>query len=523
MNHLAVEILYDISMSIGLSLDRDQMLKKALTVMCKKLNATAIAFYNLKGKKEFSYPKNVPLIDDYQTVNIENLLMKNKNLSHFSSQVDNSYFHTFNINEQGFITVVFGHGHLDDKLIKMLKPILDKISISLISCDQNKSLSKAVSEAQNANKAKSQFLANMSHEIRTPLNGILGLSDYLLNQNYSDSDLVEKLKTIKYSGDFLLNIIQDILEISKIEACKTDIESVNFSPKLLVEKIKKMFEVEAQIKNISLNVTYSNFPSEFVSGDIHKVQQILVNLIGNAFKYTPQGEVSLNLYLNKKHNLIEFQVKDSGIGIPENALENIFTPFTQADSSDKRKYGGAGLGLAISSSLAKLMGGTITVESEETKGSKFTLKIPWKKSNPKQKSIKESSNYARNIKINKKLNELSVLVVEDNLINQKVIGAFMTKLGVNYEIAENGKVAIENVKINNFDLILMDCQMPVLDGFEATQILRDKKIFTGPIIALTANAFKATMEKCFEVGMDGFLTKPLTIKTLEENLSKMIS
>lgn len=393
--------------------------------------------------------------------------------------------------------------------------------------------------ADQANKEKSQFLANMSHEIRTPLNGIIGMID-IIKQEQVDKTQESKLKIIEKSSTHLLNLINNILEISKIEAGKISLESIHFDFHHSVENACSIISTSAQKKNLDFNLFISKTVPQYILGDGAKLNQVLVNILNNAVKYTPAGKISLDIH--SASDVIIFQIQDSGVGIPEDKIANIFDAFIQTDDSDTRKYGGTGLGLTISKEIVELMGGEISVESKEAVGSKFTLKIPISLSQLKERT-RPVSDYKKNYSNFSKAhlteyknqeahqnneNESSmgyrILLVEDNLINQKVASMMLKSKGHSVVISENGALAVERFRKEKFDLILMGCQMPVMDGYEATRRIRkieiDNEMRATPIIAMTANAFKKAKEECFESGMDEFVTKPVRIESLIEIIDK---
>lgn len=517
--------------------------------------------------------------------------------------------------------------------------------------------------AEQASNAKSQFLANMSHEIRTPLNGIIGMAELLLMSEH-ESELKERIEAIKISGESLLDIINDILDLSKIEAHKFELDHVDFSLRELIEKITRPLAAKAAQKNIELILDISPDTCDHFIGDPVRLRQVLFNIVGNAVKFTENGEILIQVkQLQTVDNKIEveFSVKDTGIGIPKSQMGNLFKLFSQGDSSTSRKFGGTGLGLAISKSLVEMMNGDITVTSEHKKGSRFTFNVWLEKSNdsatktistlnpevlkkkvlvvddnptnrniikgflqhhqirydeasggkeaaaklhtaiekqapfdimlidfhmPKMDGLEsvKSINSSETIKplpkivllssddvtinrdnllklgikkylikpifqydlikvlndlisdipekitgdsgINKKgvqllKTPLLALLAEDNLINQKLISAMLSNIGLVITTASNGKEATDFTTSENFDIIFMDVQMPEMDGFEATRIIRERETKMGkhtPIIALTAHAMKGDRDKCLAAGMDEYITKPIALKSIIEIL-----
>jgi two-component system, sensor histidine kinase and response regulator len=497
--------------------------------------------------------------------------------------------------------------------------------------ERTKELESARDKALEASKAKSQFLANMSHEIRTPLNGVIGLVSVLENTKLETFQL-EHVRTIKQSGFHLLSIIDEILNFSKIEAGKDSIHLSDFDLEKMIDSVVTVMSGPVFSKGLEFSVFLDEELPRVINSDPAKIKQILINLIGNAIKFTPSGEISLGV--SSTASDINFTVSDTGVGIPQSKVDKIFLPFEQADISDVKKYGGTGLGLSISKYLVNRLGGHISVQSEETKGAKFTFSIPHQTCkgqmiSPRQLSkqcsvgiiansqviekrlieriskwdataeavsvfsntpcnkthiilevdqqsdteaierfckinnnsrilIFSTPNFAnlaqdrykkcahsftfkplkrnclfsflsnecqmpceiKNSKSAPPNRKFKILVAEDNKINQTVVSAMLEQLGHSFTIANNGQEALDLFGPSEaFDLILMDCQMPIMDGFEATEKLRSANDKV-PIIAMTANALKETKERCFEAGMTDFLTKPVTVDCLKERLEK---
>lgn len=381
-------------------------------------------------------------------------------------------------------------------------------------------LRKAKELAEDAAKTKANFLATMSHEIRTPLNGVIGTAT-LLSDTTLDATQQEYVGTLKRSAEVLLSLINDILDFSKMDAGKLTLESIPFAPTALINDLNSMFQSQFEQKELKAHYQLDDKLPTWLLGDEHRLRQVLINLIGNALKFTERGEVSVYVKLVGvlgNQCRIRFSVQDTGIGISTVAQARLFEAFTQADGSTTRQFGGTGLGLSISKKIVELMKGKLQVESTEGQGSRFFFDILLSKTDsPISSPIKPSMTTTVSVE-GKKL-----LLVEDNKINQLVAGKLLEKFGYAYDIAENGLQAVEKVTTNHYDAILMDCQMPVLDGFEATQRIRQLEQ-TGsqhrPIIGLTANALAGDREKCLACGMDDFTTKPIKLDELASKLAQ---
>jgi signal transduction histidine kinase/ActR/RegA family two-component response regulator len=385
-------------------------------------------------------------------------------------------------------------------------------------------LQKAMEEAKAANKAKSQFIAQMSHEIRTPMNGVLGISA-LLHDTPLSGEQQKLLKIIRHSGESLLVIINDILDFSKIEAGKLELEIRRFSLKHLANGIIQMFSPDAQHKKLRLTSSINKNVPDYIAGDESRLRQILVNLIGNAIKFTSEGGVILRINLEESyHNKIclRFEVIDSGLGISRDKQDEIFTPFSQADSSMTRQFGGTGLGLTISRQLVALMGGEIGLESELGRGSIFWFTAFF---SPAETPVESSEKMFENTTSSPPLTG-HVLIAEDNLTNQIVAEGVLRKIGCTTLTVTDGEQAVTAVQKERFDIILMDCQMPVLDGYQATIRIRQNETRSGarpvPIIALTAHAIHGEMDRCLQAGMNDYLSKPFTEEQMREILKRWL-
>ncbi len=404
-------------------------------------------------------------------------------------------------------------------LIFVSKPIRSHIIETNSELENiSKEAKKMAIRAKQASKSKSEFLANMSHEIRTPLNAILGFID-LLKEKERDEEKLKYIKTIHSSSVALLGIINDILDFSKIESGNLEIERIDFNVEDEFKTLVDLFRSKASEKSISLILNMDpNMPSALYSDPL-RIKQVIANLISNALKFTPRnGKVVLNI--RYKENRLFVSVSDTGIGIPKDKQKHIFKAFSQAESSTTRKYGGTGLGLTISSRLISLLGGTLKVESQEGKGSTFSFEIEAKPGKYKKESSVEELNLDH-------IKGKKILLVEDNKANQMFMSLILKKFGLNFDIANDGLEAIKAFDSNKYDLILMDENMPNLNGIEATKTILDierkNSLDHTPIVALTANALKGDREKFLEAGMDEYITKPVSKEKLAEIFDLFLS
>jgi signal transduction histidine kinase len=391
----------------------------------------------------------------------------------------------------------------------------------------NSELKASNEAAQAASRAKSAFLAAMSHELRTPMNGVVGMSELLLTTELG-AQQVKSVQTIRRSALSLLTILNDILDFSKIEAGQMTLESTPFNLRKCADEALALLRPQVESKGLDLILDWpSNMPNDVV-GDPTRFVQIINNLVDNALKFTSSGYIRLRGRLGKKpdhRQEYRFEIEDTGIGIPAEAIGRLFTSFSQADSSTTRRFGGTGLGLAIVRRLAELMDGNCGVTSEVGKGSCFWFTLLLEPaadapadSGPNPLAMFRSPHAAGEGR------KLRVLLVEDNLINQEVASALLETLDCECTIADNGRLALDALAAGNrFDLVLMDCQMPEMDGFEATRQIRAMEAPTGshlPIVALTANAMAGDRELCLAAGMDDFLSKPFQLHELSGMLGK---
>jgi len=415
-----------------------------------------------------------------------------------------------------FNTMVEEIGRRDDELARQRTQLeLEVAERSRVNAE----LWQAKEKAESAARLKSEFLANMSHEIRTPLNGVTGMIE-LATSRCADQEQLNLLRTAQEAAQSLTVIVNDILDFSKIEAGKLTLESIRFDLHDVLRQCRQIFDVAVREKGLALTMDISPEAPRWVRGDPVRVRQVLVNLLGNAVKFTEAGEVSITV-TPAGRGAIRFEVRDTGIGIPNEKLESIFEAFTQADGSHTRRFGGSGLGLAITRRLVKLMSGKISAASEVGRGSCFTVELPLAPAAaelpPREGRPPAHANLGR----------LRVLVAEDNAINQRVVCGILKRQGWPVTLARTGAEALTRFLEGQFDVVLMDVQMPEVDGLEATARIREEERSRGlvrtPVLALTAHASRTQHEECIAHGMDGVVTKPVDVTKLMEAIAAAVT
>lgn len=398
-------------------------------------------------------------------------------------------------------------------------------------------LSHALEAAEAANQAKSRFLATMSHELRTPMNGVLGMAQLLMDKPATDEDVNHYARTILHSGQSLLALLNDILDLSKVESGNQTLHTSVLMPEEILRSVSALFSSNAAAKDLAMHTVWKGDLNRRYLGDVNRLQQMLSNLTNNAIKFTAKGEVTIEATEISREAgwaVLEFSVTDTGMGIPKNKQSLLFRPFSQVDDSSTRQFGGTGLGLSIVKSLAHLMDGEVGIQSEENNGSRFWFRVKLEVvedlsvneqviNDVNQSKVKKKTLIPEDLRL-----EGRVLLVEDNKTNQLVATTLLKKLGLEVSIVDNGQLAVDLVMTSTepFNVILMDVHMPVLDGIGATQGIRAWEAEMGfiplPIIALTAGAFLEDKEKCLSAGMSDYLTKPLNFNDLTQTLSRWL-
>jgi signal transduction histidine kinase len=425
-------------------------------------------------------------------------------------------------------------GRLEERTADLRAANEELRSLHLATLNMLQDMGDAQRAAESASASKSEFLANMSHELRTPLTAILGFTDLLVEECRRQPAVLEKLETISRNGNHLLAVINDILDLSKIEAGRMTIERVSCSPIEVVADILSLMQVRAQSRGLQLRAEYVGSIPERIETDPTRLRQVLMNLVGNAIKFTSDGGVRVIIRLAEAAaetaiQRLQFEVLDTGMGMSPAQVKNLFQAFSQADASITRRFGGTGLGLAVSRRLVQMLGGDIEVESEEGRGScfRFFVEVGRLEATRLLDRLPEQG-LARPVAPGRAPAGRSeplgcrVLLAEDGPDNQRLITFILKKAGAEVTVVEDGQKAVERAEGGGFDVVLMDMMMPVMDGYKATRTLRDRG-YAGPIIALTAHAMAGDREKCLSAGCDDYATKPVDREGLVETIRSCLA
>jgi two-component system, sensor histidine kinase len=386
--------------------------------------------------------------------------------------------------------------------------------LELTVLERTRALEEALAAMQDALRAKGEFLAVVSHEIRTPMNGVLGMAQLLQLTELSEEQR-RYVDTIQTSGETLLAIINDILDMSKLDSGKVRLDVRPLQLRVIVREVVDLLGAQAQSKNLYLDTEIAADVPAWIYGDSTRLKQILTNLVGNSLKFTHHGGVRIGMRITDAGKVLECQVQDTGIGIPPDKVDRLFERFSQVDSSINRRYGGTGLGLVICKHLVEAMGGDIGAQSKQHKGSTFTFRIPVSAA-PAPGAVASPETGAPKLPAT-----LRILLVEDNTVNQMLAMGMLQKLGCAADLARDGEEALERVRRVDYDLVLMDMQMPKMDGLSATRAIRSMALRSQPqIVALTANAMESDRELCLSAGMNDFLAKPFKIGELQAKIAE---
>ncbi len=537
-----ISLLYELSLAVGSSLDLHENCEKFLTLlMARKRVAVASVWVNdpsdntcglaFASPSARVYKKDVLHDTDYILGRLVNKPFFKMDASEADypkivqeKDVEGAAYVIYRLKEFGFLKMTtFKEGGFSDMELNQLLNVVKKFAVSIEGAMSHRELFLETERRIRAQEAEKQFLATMSHEIRNPMHAVIGTIQVLSNTDLNPVQ-EEHLTSLTYSSNLLLNLLDNILDLSKIEAGELTFEEKKFDLKYLVSSVLRIYENKIRDKDIRLLVDDSDAFPNYVIGDPTRLNQVLINLMSNAVKFTKHGEVGVGVRVMRRDDDVlycAFTVRDTGLGIAPEKIDVIFDKFKQAESGMNRRFGGTGLGLAIVKELVGLMGGEIHVKSEVGKGTEVVFQLPLKDSGESISNI-QFSNTAES---RKDLNGMKVLVVEDDEFNQRIISIMLKNWGCVFDIAGNGKIGLELSRDNQYDLVLMDIHMPVMNGIESTHGIRTESQNPNrsiPIIAMTASALQEERRRAFEAGMNAYVTKPFTSDKLKAEVQLIL-
>ncbi len=532
-----LSLLYELSLAVGSSLETQENCESFLKVLMARKNLSAAVVWLKDESGHFMTPFCLPesLNKDIKPGDFAACREKCGDKPFMVFETTDPMAQRYSITGSQGNLAIFPLG--DFGCLELLNPkaggwsimelnqlinVIKKFAVSMAGCIAHESLLAETQMRIKAQKAERQFLAAMSHEIRNPMHAVIGTIDILKDTPLSEEQ-TESINSLKYSSDLLLSLLDNVLDLSKIEANELPLIEKDFDLHYLLYSVFINFENRARVKPIKMVYNFSDPPLNYIVGDSTRINQIFMNLLGNAVKFTKEGNISVSAREVEKTAegaLYEFRIKDTGIGIEPEQLDSVFDKFKQAESGIKRSYGGTGLGLAIVKELVKRMDGSIRVESEPGKGSEFILELPLRFS---ERLIRARLPINDGPNTEESIPKLKILAVEDDPFNRKLLSIIVKKWGSGLTMAENGAIGVQLAEQEEYDLILMDIHMPIMDGFEATTRIREtEKNGMTPIIAMTASALLEEKNRAFDSGMNAYVTKPFSSATLKKEITYVL-